>query len=207
MDSTHLVTPSVVTPRGLPTASSMRREIARRTIAWLGASWSSLRGLSLLALAMVLVAAMGCSKPEPPTVTAEKVVVTSSKPEGLSLEVTLAAHNPNAIKLVARSLKAHVTINGSTDLADVTVPTKITLPANGDTKIVVPVTVQWGAAAAVALAAINSPTVPFTMKGSANVGGDSLNVDIPFTVQGTLTRQQLLDAVSGAIPKIPGLTF
>ncbi len=149
---------------------------------------------------------MGCSKPEPPTLTSEKVVVTKSSAQGLELEVTLSAKNPNSIKLQANSIKGKVTINQATELAEVSVPTKISLPANKTTQIVVPVKVQWGAAAAMALAAMNSPTIPFTMKGTANVGGDSLNVDLPFTVQGTLTRQQLIDAVQGSLPMIPGLT-
>lgn len=167
-----------------------------------------LRWFVLLAFSASLALwALGCSTPEVPTITAEKVTVISSKPEGLNLEVTLDAHNPNSIKLTARSIKAKVTINTNTELAEVTVPTKITLPAKKSTKLVIPVTVQWGAAAAMAMAAVNSPTVPFTMKGTANVGGDSLNVDLPFTVHGTITRQQLIDAVSLAIPQIPGLPF
>ena len=161
--------------------------------------WVVLAVLSLSLAFWVL----GCSAPEPPTLTSEKVVVTKTSPQGLELEVTLNAKNPNSIKLSARSIKAKVTINQSTELAEVTVPTKITLPANKSTQIVVPVKVEWGAAAIVGLAAINSPTVPFTMKGTANVGGDSLNVDLPFTVQGTITRQQLIDAVQGAIPQLP----
>jgi len=166
----------------------------------------SLRWVVLLVVSASLALwATGCSTPEAPTLTAEKVVVTKSGPTGLDIEVTLAAKNPNSIKLTARSIKAKVTINQSTELAEVTVPTKISLPANKSTQLVVPVKVQWGAAAALALAALNAPTVPFTMKGTANVGGDSLNVDLPFTVHGTLTRQQLIDAAQGALPNIPGL--
>jgi LEA14-like dessication related protein len=163
-----------------------------------------LRWFLLLSLCASLAFwALGCDAPEPPTVTSEKVVVTKSSAQGLDLEVTLNAKNPNSIKLTARSIKAKVTINQSTELAEVTVPTKVSLPAKKTTQIVVPVKVQWGAAAAMALAAMNSETIPFTMKGTANIGGDSLNVSLPFTVQGTLTRQQLIDAVQGAIPQLP----
>ena len=78
-----------------------------------------LRWFVLLAFSASLAFwALGCDKPEPPTITAEKVVVTKSSAQGLDLEVTLNAKNPNAIKLQARSIKAKVTINTSTELAD-----------------------------------------------------------------------------------------
>jgi LEA14-like dessication related protein len=160
------------------------------------------RSLSAALLAAT-VGIVACSRPEAPTLQPETVKVTSVSPQGLGLEVTLSAKNPNPITLSARSVKARVTLDGTTDLGEVVVPTKVSLPARAATRLVVPVQVKWGNLAAIGLLAAAKPVIPYTVKGTATIGGEGLNVDVPFQLAGTLTREELLRATSGAIPGLP----
>lgn len=160
------------------------------------------RTIFALALPAIALIAAACSTPETPTVKAESVTVTSATPQGLGLSISLLVTNPNELSLTTRKLVGKVTLEGGTELGTIAVPTEVTLPKKATTRVVVPMTVGWGNALAVAMAAANKPTVPFTVTGTANVGGKSLNVDVPFTVSGTLTREQLLQATAGALPKL-----
>jgi LEA14-like dessication related protein len=160
-----------------------------------------------LLIAFLALLAVGCETPETPTIQPEKVTVTSATKEGLGIDVALQVTNPNSIGLSVRKMKAKVILDGTTELGTVDVPSKISLPKKSTTRVVIPAKVGWGAAAAVALAAANRPTIPFTVTGTANVGGDNLNVDVPFTVNGELTRDQLMQAATSMIPNIPGLGF
>lgn len=162
-------------------------------------TWGTGRA-AMLAATMAIVA---CSKPEAPTLTPESVKVLGVTPQGMSLQVTLKAHNPNDFALKARSLKARVVLDGTTDLGEMTVPAKVTLPKKAATAIVVPVEMKWGNLAAIAMLAASKPVIPFTMTGTANVGGEGLNVDLPFTLSGTVTREELLRATATAIPTLP----
>ena len=160
------------------------------------------RAALALVLPTIALVAAACSTPETPTVKAESVTVTSATSQGLGLSISLLVTNSNDFSLSARKIVGKVTLEGGTELGNVAVPTEVTLPKKATTRVVVPMTVGWGNAIAVALAAANKPTVPFTVTGTANVGGKSLNVDVPFSVSGTLTREQLMQATAGAIPKL-----
>jgi len=36
--------------------------------------------------------------------------------------------------------------------------------------------------------------VPYAFRGVAAIGGESLSIDVPFTIKGELTREQVLQA-------------
>ncbi|NUP09315.1 MAG: LEA type 2 family protein [Polyangiaceae bacterium] len=167
------------------------------------------RHLATAAIGSFFFAAIlaACSKPEPPTITPEGAVVKAVTPAGLDVEMTIDAYNPNKVPLMARSVKAKVMLGKSIDLGEVTVPTKIEVPAGKHEKIVAPMSLKWTDAAAVGMLALQHDTVPFTIEGTASVGIDELNFDVPFETDGTLTRQQLMEMAPKSLPQLPKLPF
>ena len=145
--------------------------------------------------------AIGCS-PAPPTLKPKSLVVKSVTPAGLELEVTIDAWNPNSIALETRKVKAHVTLAQRVELGEVTVDSKVKIPANKHADIVVPMTYSWSNLVELGLLAARQDVIPFTVEGTANIGGTSLNVDVPFTIEGTLTRAQLVSLTARSLPKL-----
>jgi len=127
--------------------------------------------------------------------------------DALTVEVTLDAHNKNSVPLYARSVKARIKLNQKIDLGEVEVATKVTLPAKKHTTIVAPLTLKWKDVIAIGLMAATTPTIPFTVEGTAEVGTDDFNFEVPFETEGTLTREQLAAITTKALPTIPKLPF
>ncbi len=158
---------------------------------------------SAFGLSTVLLLATACQKPEPPKLEPESAAVESIDDKGLTLNVTLDAHNKNSVPLVARSVKAKVVLGGRVDLGEVEVSTKIKLPANKHTKLEVPLTMKWKDVAAIGLMAATKPSIPFVVTGTAEIGSDDVSFDVPFETEGELTRDQLVVITSKALPKLP----
>ncbi|MDB4937682.1 MAG: hypothetical protein JWP87_4654, partial [Labilithrix sp.] len=91
------------------------------------------------------------------------------------------------------------------DLGTVTASTPITLAANAHTAIEVPMNVKWKNATGFAAIVTARRPVPYTLDGTATVGGNRLNVDVPFKLQGTMTPEQLQQAGLKSLQAIPGL--
>lgn len=145
----------------------------------------------------------GCAKPEAPKIKPIDAKVKSVSLTGLEVELKLEATNPNAIALSARKVKAHVWINGDIDLGEVVIPTKTTIPAKGTLVIDVPVSVGWSNIASIGLAAAGKESLPFKIDGTAEIGADAINFDVPFTTTGSITRAQLTEITSKAMPALP----
>jgi LEA14-like dessication related protein len=160
------------------------------------------RRTAFAAAALVLVA---CSKPVPPRLTPISARVTAISTLGIDVELKLAAENPNSLDFKARSVTATVTLDGHYVLGAVTTPQKITLPAHQTTTIDVPVSSKWKDIAGIVNLASSGKDVPYKVEGTMELGGDTLSVNVPFEVQGTVTRQQLTQALLRSIPAIPGL--
>lgn len=156
----------------------------------------------LLAAALTLAA---CSSPEPPTLTPERATVTAVTPAGIELRVRLDAHNPNAFDISAQSVKANVKLDGKYDLGAVTVPVALRLPAKKRVPLEVPVSVKWRDLTGLVALAASQRGVPYEVDGTVAVGGEKLNVDVPFKLQGTITQEQLKQALGNSLPTIPGL--
>ena len=166
-----------------------------------GRSFVALVSLALVSLAL----AVACSKPQPPQLTPQQVRVTSVDVTGFDMTVKMDAFNPNAFDLSVQSVAAHVLVDGNQDLGTVTASKPITLAANAHTAIDVPMTVKWKSAAGFAAIAASRRPVTYTIDGTAAVGGSSLNVDVPFKLQGTITAEQLQQAGLKSLQAIPGL--
>lgn len=165
--------------------------------------WAAFAVAAIAALASVGL--WGCNKPKPPQLTPKEVAVTSVDMGGFDMRVKMEAFNPNGFDIAVRSITAHVVVDGTQDLGTVTASQPITLPANARTLIDVPMNVKWkGIGGLAALAQARKP-VPYTVEGTATVGGESLNVDLPFKLTGTITPEQVQQALAKSLKGIPGL--
>lgn len=158
----------------------------------------------LLAAALSLVA---CSRPEPPTLKPEVAAVTAVTAQGIDLRVQIQAYNPNGIDLTTRSVKATVLLDGKIDVGTVTVPTPLKLSAKKWTRIEAPLSVKWQDLTSIATLAAQSRGVPYQVNGTVAIGGETLNVDLPFRLAGTLTHEQLVTVIGNSLPglHLPGL--
>ena len=163
-------------------------------------SWP--RGLVTLG---VIVSVMACGKPELPTFVPIRARVTAVTPVGIDLVATLSATNPNRIDIPMRGVSGHLVLHKTTDLGIVTIPFPNTLPGNQTTTLDVPLSVPWRDLLALGqLAALNTE-IPYTMDGSVGLGGELVNVEIPFHLEGTVTQNQLIDAARNSIPGLKGM--
>jgi LEA14-like dessication related protein len=158
-------------------------------------------------LALVLVVAsllaLACSKPEPPSLVPKSATITAMSLGGMDLRLQLDAFNPNGFDLTAQRVTAKVTLDGKYDVGVVTANTALMLPGGKSTPLDVPIAVTWSDAAQLAtLAAANRP-IPYVVNGTAAIGGEKLNVDVPFRIDGVLTPEQLKRAVMKSLPMLP----
>jgi len=143
----------------------------------------------------------GCKNPpRAPKLTAESAKVLKVSAKGVEIEVTIDVHNPNPIPLAARKVTARVKLDNEIDLGEVTVDSKMSFPAEKHTKLVVPITLEWGDLPKVAMLASKKEKIPFHLDGKAEVGVDEFNFDIPFETDGEISRQQILDATKQSLP-------
>lgn len=154
---------------------------------------------ALLALGLGLLVA-GCSKPEPPTLTPLKASVTRVDVTGLSLDVAVRATNPNTSDLVATGVTSRVVLDKTHDVGTVTVPNTITLPAGKTTDIDVPLALKWADVGVLAQLATSTGAVPYTVDGTLEMGGSLLHLGVPFHLEGSISREQIVGAMMNSIP-------
>jgi hypothetical protein len=147
--------------------------------------------------------AVACSRPLPPTIAAERATVTRVDATGIALDVELAATNPNEADLSVRELSAHLVLAGDRDVGTVTVPDAVTLGAGKTTPLAVEVTLKWSDLGMLAPLALTGADVPYSVDGTLSLGGMLRSVGVPFRLNGTIPRDQIIRAT---IPAIPGLT-
>ena len=160
------------------------------------------RPLTCAALFVAFAAALGCSKPAPPTLVPVSATVTQLTPVGIDLALALNATNPNGSDLSAQGVTAHVVLDRDIDLGTVSSSQAIVLPAGKTTPILVPLSVKWASLASIATLAQTTADVPYAVDGTVTMGGTLLNVGLPFHLDGNVTHAQL---VSAAMRSIPGL--
>jgi LEA14-like dessication related protein len=148
------------------------------------------------------IALAACSKPAPPTIVPESAAVTSMDVLALHLDVTLTATNPNAVDLPVKSVTGKVVVGQKYDLGTATIPEALTLPAGKATKVDVPMSVKWTDMAALATLAAGAATIPFTVDGTVDLGGDALSVSVPFHIAGSVSHEQLVGAALNSLPNI-----
>jgi LEA14-like dessication related protein len=147
-------------------------------------------GPAALALGLALVS---CSKPEPPRVTPRSIRVAAVSPTGVGLALELDVHNPNPFPILAQNVKGTLEIGG-VEIGRGHAQPQSSIPAKGSATVASQLAVTWTNAAALAPYALSPGPVPYAFRGVAAIGGERLNVDVPFTINGELTREQVLQA-------------
>jgi len=150
---------------------------------------------------MALVLA-GCSPPVPPTVTAERVVVTHVDATGLGLEVVLSANNSNSVDLTLTGVSSHVTLDKTHDIGTVTVPKSVVLLAGKTTEVDVQVSMPWSDVGALAPRAALGGPIPYAVDGSVSLGGVLARASLPFHAEGSISSAELVEATVRALPSL-----
>jgi LEA14-like dessication related protein len=153
-----------------------------------------------LALPFALALLCACSKPSPPTLVPEQVKITAITPQRIDVKVTVRVINPNTIDLVARDLTAHLLIAGRFDLGTVDIPVTTTLPAGQTTRLEVPLSVKVVDLAPMAQLGMATTKIPYSVDGTVGLGGDLIHVEIPYQLEDTVPRDQVVRAAMNAIP-------
>src|SRR5262249_54464696 len=109
------------------------------------------------------------------------------------------------VELSARSVTGKVVLDGKYDLGSATISKPISLPAGARTTLDVPLALNWHDVGALAQLAAQSRPVPYSVDGTVTVGGERLNVDLPFHMTGTITQETLVEVTTHSLPAIPGL--
>jgi LEA14-like dessication related protein len=143
--------------------------------------------------ALLLLLAAACAKPQPPAVTPEVARVVRVSSEGVELDVTLGVQNPNNFALEAREVEGTLIVAGGQRLGTGKSNPNRSIPAHGTGTVQSQVHIAWEDLPALQRFVLQE-RVPYQFKGSVTLGGDALHVSLPFEMQGTLTRDQLLQA-------------
>jgi LEA14-like dessication related protein len=151
------------------------------------------RSLCLLLVALAF-GVVGCSKPKPPSLEPRSAQVSAIKPDGVQLALVLAAHNPNGFPIVASSVTASFELQDGTALGSAQSAEPFTIPAGGDREIKALLDVRVSRMSALAPYALAAKAVPYRIRGTARMGGEHLNVDVPFSIDGQLTPEQVIAA-------------
>ena len=153
---------------------------------------------------VVALVCAACKKPLPPKLTPKEARVTAVSARGIDVLVKVEATNPNNITLSARSVTGKAKLDGRFEMATVTIDKPVVLPPNVPTMIEAPMTLPWADLTALQVLAQSAKPVPYTVEGTVAVGGESFNVNVPFTVSGTITREQIAAAALKSVPGLPG---
>ncbi len=163
-----------------------------------------LRTITALVASMTIpLAVASCARPEPPQLAAKQVSVTGVALAGINVELKIDAYNPNGFDISALRVVARTVVDGRYDLGSMTIPSGVTLAARQTTSMTVPAEVKWGDATQVATLALANRPVPFRIDGTATIGSDKLNVDVPFHFEGSITPDQLRLAATRSLPPLP----
>ncbi len=135
-----------------------------------------------------------CSKPTPPELTPRSAQVSAVRPDGVELSLLIDARNPNRFPLVASAVTATVELQDGTELGRGATTASFTIPAQSSETLSAKLDVRFSSLSALAPYALAAKPLPYRVRGSARIGGEHLNVDVPFSIEGQLTPEQVLAA-------------
>ena len=151
---------------------------------------------------VVAISLVACSRPKPPTIVPEKATVLSVGVAGVQMKVELGIDNPNGIDIAARSVSAEVLLDGKHALGQVTVPHEFKLPAKARSHLEVPLVLQWKDVSLLLALAGSNRSIPYDVDGKVSLGGDLVEVEVPFRLHGEVTHEQLVQATLNSIPRL-----
>lgn len=164
---------------------------------------ADMRSAAFIASTVAATLLASCARPKPPTITPHSAEVTSVTPAGLGIKAELDVYNPNDFALSVRSVTGTLSLGG-VEVGKSTMPSGAALAASSTTRVPANLDVGWSNLAALVPIAASGQPVAYAFDGTATVGGERLNVDVPFRLQGQLTNAQLVQAAMRGLPGIPG---
>jgi LEA14-like dessication related protein len=160
--------------------------------------------LSYLALLLCAALCTACAKPKPVELTPQSLQLSSIGPDGAVLALLLDVHNPNGFPISASAVSAVVELQDGSELGRGSATPAFTIPAEGNVSLPAQLSTRWTNVALLAPYALAAKPLPYRVRGSARLGGESLNVEVPFTISGQLTPEQVLRAgMRGAAALLP----
>ena len=149
--------------------------------------------LSLATLPFLPLLASGCAKPEPPRLTPKVVRVAGASASGLDLDVELEVHNPNSFPLLANSVSGTLIVGRGQRLGSGSATLKESIRGGATSPVESRVHIAWADIAAIAPLLLRE-RVPYEFRGDVTLGGGGIDVALPFSLSGELTRAELLQA-------------
>jgi LEA14-like dessication related protein len=157
-------------------------------------SHSRLLGLSAACAAAwaLTFAIASCAKPEPPQLTPRSASVTAVLPSGIDFVLTLDVYNPNSFPLVVNRVDGTLELGAGTELGQGHAEPNGSIGAKSGTTVSSQLHIPWANLSALLPLTLSPQPVAYTVRGHAKLGSARLNVSLPFTLKGELTREQLL---------------
>jgi LEA14-like dessication related protein len=158
-------------------------------------------------IAAALTLATACAKPKPPTITPKSAQVLAFGATGVTLSVAFDVANPNRFPLAVHAVDGRFALGAGAgvELGKAHAEPASSIPARGTSTVTSQVAVGWTNLAALTPFLLSPAAVPYRFDGTATLGGESLNVDLPFTLTGELTRAQLINAGLSGLSQPAGL--
>jgi hypothetical protein len=120
---------------------------------------------------------------------------------GLGMEVFLVVNNSNSYDVQVRNIRATVTLANQYSVPLQFSPNSV-LPSGRSVIIAVPMTVPWAMLPGLITASSGSATVPFRVRGNADVTAMGFidRDEYPVDEEGTIPRQAFVDAARSVMP-------
>ena len=145
-----------------------------------------------------------CFKPKPVEIQPQSLQLSSIGPSGVNLALVLDVHNPNGFPITASAINAVIELSDGSELGQGSATPAFTIPAEGNAAVPAQLGMRWTNVALLAPYALGAKPMPYRVRGNARIGGQSLNVEVPFTISGQLTAEQVLQAgMRGAASLFP----
>lgn len=144
-------------------------------------------------LSLLLVpplAALGCSKPRPPTLNARSVRVSGTARYQMELSVQLDVHNPNSFPLVMTQVQAKCVLSNGDLLGSGSGATAVTIPASSDQSVEVKLNVELESERALPPFYYRGKPREYVLRGTATFGSDDPKMMVPFSLQSALTSDE-----------------
>jgi LEA14-like dessication related protein len=141
----------------------------------------------------VMLCAAACSRPQPPTVTPHMVRVVGINSGGVDLDVQLSVHNPNTFPISAQAVEGTLFVSRHLELGHGSSKQIDSIPAGATSVVASRLHMSWPNLSSV-VPLLTSERIPYEFRGDVAVGGETLNVKLPFTLTGELTRDELMQA-------------